>query len=173
MPAPNIRSRAKCGQTVVDIRRSCAAKFQCAVSWEDHCRRSATCGRNALSTIIRRRTGERGDQAVLLFFVRSFAARLLTMAWSASGVAAAGLSAGPAVSDTAGNSVAIFHLSRLREKMLRQRPDNAIGTTGTGVRASIRVTPGRKGPISPLRVNCPSGNMQTSCPSSSAAAISS
>ena len=81
-----------------------------------------------------------------------------TTPWSASGVAAAGSSAGPTFRPTEGNRVATFHLSRLREKMLRHNPDNAIGTTGTGVRSRMRRTPGRKGPISPSCVSCPSGN---------------
>jgi len=61
----------------------------------------------------------------------------------------------------------------LRLKKPPRSPRSAIGTTGTGVRATMRSTPGRKGASSPVSGMRPSGKMQTSSPASSARATSS
>ncbi|KAG1433647.1 hypothetical protein G6F56_014555 [Rhizopus delemar] len=62
-------------------------------------------------------------------------------------------------------------LSR-RLHMLDHMPRSAIGTTGTGRRSRIFSTPDLNGAIVPSLVSAPSGKMQPSSPSASAASIS-
>lgn len=89
------------------------------------------------------------------------------------GLMSNGSGALPTFGYTAGYSLTKCFRLQFLEKTLCHNPDNDIGITGTDVRSSMRFTPERNSPISPSFVNCPSGKIQTSCPSANACSTSS